>query len=338
MFSLIRVALLSKWHVHAVDYAKQAMENENISVEVVWDEIHERGIEWGTELGVRFEEDLEKVLSDSSIDGVIITNPTSDHTSIMVEAAKHGKHIFTEKVLALTVEECDEILSEVEKADVEFMISLPRLVEEYYLYAQEVVDKGWLGQLSTIRCRVAHNGAVSTEFHPGGWLPQHFYDREKTGGGALIDLGAHPIYLTNRLAGPPKALTARMQSVFNPDVDDQSIVFVEYDSGILGVLETSFVSAGSPFQLQVYGTEGTLLIEQNEVRIKSVQFNSEDWVVPEELPVPLPMPMEQWVASIERGQAPTITKEDALELTLVNQAAIISNEEERRVELKQIRR
>ncbi|MCP3031736.1 Gfo/Idh/MocA family oxidoreductase [Halobacillus sp. A1] len=330
---MIRVALLSKWHVHAVDYAREAMENERISIEVVWDEDQERGEAWGEELGVPFEADLNQVLTNPDIDGVIVTTPTSDHTHVLMEAARYGKHIFTEKVLALTMEECDSILMEVEKADVEFMISLPRLIEGYYLYTQKAVDQGWLGQVTMVRCRVAHNGAVSSDDHPDGWLPHHFYEKEKTGGGALIDLGAHPIYLANRLAGVPKAVTARMPSVFNTEVDDQAAAMVEYDSGVLAVLETSFVSAGSPFQLQVYGTEGTILIEQNQLRIKSSHLDSEGWVIPEDLPDKLPMPMEQWVRAIEDGTAPAITKEDALQLTLVNEGAAVSHQEGRRVEL-----
>ncbi|MFG6150579.1 Gfo/Idh/MocA family protein [Halobacillus sp. B23F22_1] len=334
---MIKVALLSKWHVHAVDYANQAKEIEDVSIELVWDENEQRGEEWGKELGVAYEADLETVLSNPSIDGVIITTPTVDHKHIIIEAARHGKHIFTEKVLALTIEDCDDILSEVEKSGVELMISLPRLVEDYYLYAQKAIDNGWLGQLTMIRCRVAHNGAVATSENPEGWLPQHFYEQEKTGGGALIDLGAHPIYLANRLAGTPQAVTTRLQSVFHPGIDDQAAAFVEYDSGVLGVLETSFVSFGSPFQLEVYGTEGTLLIEQNTVRMKSIQFESDQWIYPEDLPAPLPMPMEQWVKAIKEGYEPTITKEDALKLTLVNQGAVKSQENEQRIDLSQLK-
>ncbi|WP_101846879.1 Gfo/Idh/MocA family protein [Halobacillus sp. Marseille-P3879] len=334
---MIRVALLSKWHVHAVDYAKQATELENISIEMVWDEDRVRGEEWSRELNVPFEAELESVLSNPSVDGVIVTAPTSEHKDVLMKAAQHGKHIFTEKVLALTIEECDGILAEVEKAEVEFMISLPRLGEDYYLYAQQAVDNEWLGQLTMVRCRVAHNGAVSTSQNPEGWLPSHFYEKEKTGGGAFIDLGAHPIYLANRLAGTPVAVTARLQSVFHPGVDDHAVALVEYGKGVLGVLETSFVSSGSPFQLELYGTEGTLLIEQNTVRIKSAQFDRENWVYPENLPAQLSTPMEQWVQAIEGSEEPVITKEDAIELTLVNQAAGLSQTSGQRIEINQIK-
>ncbi|WP_342767237.1 Gfo/Idh/MocA family oxidoreductase [Bacillus taeanensis] len=330
------MALLSRWHVHAEDYAQQAEENEQISIQLVWDENSERGKKWAEELGVPFEADLTAVLSNPSIDAVIVSGPTKMHKEIIMAAASYQKHIFTEKVLAFTVQDCDDIFSAVEKANVQLMISLPRLIEDYYLYAQKVVDKGWLGKLSMVRCRVAHNGAVSTEEHPDGWLPKSFFNRENCGGGAFIDLGAHPIYLANRLAGTSKAVTARLQSMLNHDVDDHAAALVEYESGTLAVIETSFLSSGSPFQLEVYGTEGTLLIEENHIRLKSSKFDINEWIVPEQLPDPLPMPMEQWISAITEGTTPTITKEDARNLTLINQAAALSHKEERRVDLNEL--
>ena len=111
----MNVALISKWHVHAVDYAREAQENESISIKQVWDEDTLRGKQWAQELGVSFEADLEAVLSNPEIDGIIVTTPTNLHKEVIIAAANHGKHIFTEKVLAFSVEDCEEIFSAVEK-------------------------------------------------------------------------------------------------------------------------------------------------------------------------------------------------------------------------------
>ncbi|MBV7507580.1 Gfo/Idh/MocA family oxidoreductase [Bacillus sp. sid0103] len=334
---MINVALLSKWHVHAEDYARQAENSKELSIKLVWDENRERGQKWAEELGVPFERDLEAVLSNPDIDAVIVSTPTNLHTEVILAAAKHKKHIFTEKVLAFSSKEVSEIFAAVEEANVQLMVSLPRLTESYYLYAQEVVDKGLLGKLTTVRCRLAHNGAVSTDEHPKGWLPGHFFNREQCGGGALIDLGAHPIYLTNRLAGDVEAVTARLQNTQSDEVDDNAVVIVEYKSGALGIIETGFLSAGSPFQLELYGTEGALLIEDDQIRVKSVHQDKKSWMEPKELPASLPMPMEQWIRAIEDGAVPAITNQDVFQLTLINQAAALSTKEGRRIELTEIK-
>ncbi|ANX11499.1 dehydrogenase [Fictibacillus arsenicus] len=332
----MNVALLSKWHVHAVDYAREAHENESISIKMVWDENHERGSEWASELNVPFEPNLDDVLSNPEIDGVIVTTATNRHKDIIIAAANHGKHIFTEKVLAFTVDECEEIYNAVEENNVQLMVNLPRLTESFYLYAQEAVDKGLLGDITYIRCRVAHNGSVPSKENPKGWLPEHFYNKEECGGGALIDLGAHPIYLTNRLGGKVKALSGRLNHFYDLGVDDNAVVMVEYESGAMGLIETGFLSYGSPQQLELYGTEGTLMIEGHNVRIKSKHLGTEEWITPEKLPQPIQSAMEQWIEAIQNNKKPSITKEDVLNLTAINQAAAISSQEGRRVLLSQL--
>jgi scyllo-inositol 2-dehydrogenase (NAD+) len=329
---MINVALLSKWHVHAVDYEKEAREHPGINIHKIWDEDPIRGAEWAKELDVPFEHNLQNIWEDSSIDAVIITTPTSMHKKIIIDAAKYNKHIFTEKVLAFTVKECEEILSAVESSGVCFMISLPRLRESFYLYAQDVVDCGLLGKVNLVRCRVAHDGGIPSAHHPTGWLPERFYDSLETGGGALIDLGAHPIYLTNRLAGPAVNVTSTLTSFFDHPVDDHAIVTVKYENGALGIIETSFISGSSIFILEVHGTKGVLLVENyNNVKIR---IKSGEWVVPKELPPPLPTAMNQWVHEIEEGIKPSITKEDAIRLTQINEMAALSHSTSRKITVK----
>ncbi|RDW15425.1 Gfo/Idh/MocA family protein [Oceanobacillus chungangensis] len=332
---MINVALLSRWHVHADDYAREAEANEQLNIVQVWDEDPERGELWADELGVPFEKDLDAVLSNTDIDAVIVTTPTSMHKEVIVGAAKHKKHIFTEKVLAFTIEDSKEILNTVEKNDVKMMVSLPRLTESDYLYANQAIEKGWLGELTMIRCRLAHNGGVVAGDAEQGWLPERFYDKEKTGGGSLIDLGAHPIYLTNRLAGPVQAVYARLQPQTSMDVDDSAAVIVEYNSGAIGIIETGFLSHGSPFQLELYGTEGTIMLKDGDASLNSIHVNNNQWVKLEENWEVTPTPMEQWVSAINSNTLPVITTEDVLNLTLVNQAAALSNSERKRVEIRE---
>src|SRR5699024_6446602 len=198
------VAMLSKWHVHADGYARDIQANDDLSIELVWDEEASRGLKWAEKLGVPFEENLLSVLSNHNIDAVVINTPTNMHKDIIIQAAQHKKHVYTEKVLAFTTRDCAEIYEAIKENNVQLMVSLPRLTDQNFLYANEVMKKEWLGKLTMIRCRLAHNGSVIHEGETSGWLPERFYNKKQAGGGAMIDLGAHPIYLTNRLAGNAK--------------------------------------------------------------------------------------------------------------------------------------
>lgn len=166
--------------------------------------------------------------------------------------------------------------------------------------------------------------------------PARFFDEEQCGGGSFIDLGAHPIYLTNRLMGPVNALHARLRQTNHHGVDDNAVVILEYKSGALGVIETGFLSYGSPFQLELYGTEGTLLIEDEQIRLRSDRLGHHDWESPQQAVQRLPMPMDQWVAEIQTDKAPTLTKEDFINLTKINEVAALSNKENRRIVLSEI--
>ena len=106
---MLRVAMLSRWHVHADQYAGEIRANPNADVVAVWDEEPERGQAWAEELAVPCETDLDTLLARSDIDAVCVVTPTNLHRDVMVATANAGKHIFTEKVLATSVADCQAI-------------------------------------------------------------------------------------------------------------------------------------------------------------------------------------------------------------------------------------
>src|SRR5699024_12455594 len=79
--------------------------------------------------------DLDTVLSHPEIDAVVVNTPTAMHKDIIIAAAENKKHIFTDKVLALTVEDCKAIYDVIEANGVELMVSLPRLTDKNYPHA-----------------------------------------------------------------------------------------------------------------------------------------------------------------------------------------------------------
>lgn len=322
----LRVALLSRWHVHADDYAAEARQIDDLEIARVFDEYAARGRAWARELGVPFEGDLGRLLADDALDAVIVTTPTRDHREVLVAAADAGKHIFSEKVLAATAADARAVIDAVDAGGVKLMLSLPRLTGGAYLSAQEAIDRDDVGRVVSVRCRVAHDGAVARAGGTG-WLPDRFFDPTEALGGALIDLGAHPIYLCNRLAGEPEAVSATLLDVTGRGVDDTSSLIVRYAGGVIGIVETGFANAGCPFLLEVHGTEGTLLVEDGRARFRA---GGDPWHERAQ-PAPLPSPMRQWLADIRDATPPGITKRDMLDLTRVNEAAARSAEEKREV-------
>ncbi|BBH21140.1 dehydrogenase [Paenibacillus baekrokdamisoli] len=328
---MIRIAMLSYWHVHAWDYTKQVQENPITEVVAVWDEIPARGLEAAAKLGVPFIADLDEILARADVDAVVVDTPTNIHRDVMVKAARAGKHIFTEKVVAPTLKEVNEILAAIREAGVKLTVSLPRLNDSYTLTAQEVISQGLLGQLTQARVRLSHNGATA------GWLPEHFFNLEQCGGGALIDLGCHPMYLVRLFLGLPQSVHATFGYVSGKAVEDNAVATLRYENGAIGIVEAGFVNSHSPFSVEIHGTEGSLLygLPDEVIRVRSNKLDASEWVTIEKKENRIPA-FDQWVEHVLNGTEADENIGLAVDLTKLMEASNLSEAEKRSVSLSEL--
>jgi 1,5-anhydro-D-fructose reductase (1,5-anhydro-D-mannitol-forming) len=316
---MLRLGILSFWHVHADDYAREAQEHPRTEIVAAWDEDPERGRPKAKRLGATFHADLAELLTRPDVDGVVVTTPTRAHRDVIVAAAETGKHIFTEKVLALTPAECADILAAVERSGVKLTVSLPRLADAYTLATRKALADGRVGDVTLVRVRLSHDGAIGRR-----WLPARFFDPEQAGGGALTDLGCHPMYLTRSfLGGMPDTVTATYGHVTGRAVEDNAVALLHHPSGAIGVAEAGFVNPHSPFTIEVHGTAGSLMYGTPEARllVRSRPLGrGDDWT---ELVLPdhAPGPFDQWIGHIEQGTVATENIALAVDLTTLMDAA-----------------
>ncbi len=325
---MIRLAVLSYWHVHANDYSKQAAEHPDTEIVAVWDDQPERGHAAVQRWGGQFEASLPTLLARDDIDGVIVVTPTNEHRDVMTAVARAGKHIFTEKVVASTLREANQILAAVEQAGVKLAVSLPRLNAGYTQAIQSILAAGQLGELTQARVRLSHGGALRTAENPQGWLPEHFYNLEQCGGGALIDLGCHPMYLTRLFLGLPESISTSYGYVTGRAVEDNAVAVLRYPNGALGIVEAGFVNRFSPFTIEVHGTDGSLLYGTPDsvlqLRSTKVPGAETQWLANADLPAELPSAFHQWVSHIQQGTTATENIQSALDLTRLMEAANLS--------------
>lgn len=294
---MIRIAMLSKWHVHAQGYASQVQQAPDACITCVWDDDARRGQAWAQSLNVDFESDLDTLLRRHDVDAVIIDTPTADHARVMVAAAKAGKHIFTEKAMATTLADCKKITAAITENKVKFCISYPNLTTSVIQYAKQAIDEGLLGKVHYMRMRMAHDGSLR------GWLPEYWYDLEKAGGGAMMDLGCHPLYTASYLLGQPRRIAAVFNNNFcPPPADDNAVALVEFADKAIAVLETSFISPWSADCFEVLGTEGAIIVIDGKLKIRSDSYPVKGWIIPDKLPDPRPAPLRQWLDGIASGK------------------------------------
>jgi 1,5-anhydro-D-fructose reductase (1,5-anhydro-D-mannitol-forming) len=326
---MLRVAMLSFAHVHANGYAEHVVKHPEAQIQVIWDDDAGRAKAAQEKFGIPVRENLEEVLSMPDVDGVVINAYTSQHTWLMKEAIKHGKHIFTEKALTISTKEADEIVAAVQKSGIKFMISLPSRTRPETLFLRNVLDNGWLGKITLMRARVAHNASLDKWFHGGSaW----FADEKLAGGGALFDLGCHTVDVMRWFMGEPKSVISKIQQFSDAyPIDDNSAIIVEFKNGGLGILDTAWVHRAGPNPMEIYGTDGFIGRDfMGRLQLTSTQLQPEGiqgYISPTKLPDALPMPMDQWISAILHDTPVTITVEDGRNLTQLLEGAYISARE-----------
>jgi len=321
---MLKIAMLSSWHVHADGYARQFQAHPDVKLTAHWDENPEKGKEFAARYDMEFEPDLGKLLLRDDVDGVCVNAPTSMHREVIVKAAQAGKHVFSEKVLALTAAECADIRKAIEENGVKFCISLPHRTAPRNLFAKKILDEKLLGNVSYMRVRNAHDGASRN------WLPPHFYDPTTCGGGAMIDLGAHPMYLIAWLMGKPAEISSVFTSVTGREVEDNAVSVMKYSDGAIAVSETGFLTGNSPSTLEIHGTDGSLFITGEDIKLISTKSKNETstfngWIIPGSLPEALPDPITQFINGILHGDEILFGLDDAGLLTEIMEAAYKSH-------------
>lgn len=149
---------------------------------------------------------------------------------------------------------------------------------------KKIADSGVLGRLNYVRFRNCHTGSI------GDWLPDRFYDPVEGGGGAMIDLGAHGMYLIDWLLGLPcgyqSTFTLWDRNPRNTDrVEDNAVTVMRYEDGTIAINETGFVSRNCPILLEVGGDRGYVIFDGTNVTLRTddVQIVEQE----PELPAPI---------------------------------------------------
>lgn len=322
---MLKIAMLSAWHVHAKGYAEEFSSCEDTVISVVWDNDRNRGKAWADELGCDFEPDLNTVLARADVDAVCVTTETSLHKEVMLACAKAKKPIFTEKVLAITNEDAKEIADAIKQNEVPFCIALRRLTEPRIIHAKKLVENGVLGQITQVRIRDSHDGATA------GWLPDTFFDVAVCGGGAMMDLGAHPMYLSNYFLGEPQTVTSVFNQVLNKGADDNSVSVMSYKSGAICIAETGFVSCKCPFSIEICGTAGHLYLSDDMNGILLTTVDGKVHISADDMEEAHIMPIPRFLNALKQNAPQPFSIDAALTLTRLMDAAYKSAKESRTV-------
>ena len=224
--------------------------------------------------------DYRDLLQDREIDAVIICLPNFLHFHASLAALEAGKHVLCEKPPTMNAAEMKVLEAEAAQRGLVYYFGRQFRFTPGMRAAKRLIGDGRLGKIyhahaTWVRSRGIPQGV-------GGW----FTAKERSGGGALIDIGVHALDSAWYLMGTPQPLSVSAQVYRNfehlvrdPvfDVEDAAFGFIRFDNGAVVYLETSWaanlpddIPTGDCFGRElnnstIYGTKGT-------VRLKPLTF------------------------------------------------------------------
>lgn len=238
-----------------------------------------------------YSDNWREVMSRPDIDMVDIVAPNFLHKEMCIEAARLGKMIYCEKPLGINAEESLEIYRAIEKYHVNHAMAFNKRRWPAVVYAKQLIDEGVIGDV------VAVHGAFMQSFALNKSLPLTWkFQKDKSGGGAIIDIGCHLIDLTRYLVGDflevsallrtnikerplPSTGTSLWGSKFDEnspmgtvEVDDTAVFLGKFKNGVVGNFEVSRMASGKGdgLSFEIWGNKGAIRWNQqasNEIQL-----------------------------------------------------------------------
>lgn len=207
------------------------------------------------EFGTRAVADAGDLLHDPSIDAVVIVSPTHTHKALVIAAAAARKPAFCEKPLALSLEDCEQMQTAVERGGSFFQMGFMRRFDPGYVAAKRHLDEGRIGRAVVFK-------STSRDPYP----PSLEYANPASSGGMLVDMGIHDFDLARWFMGNVASVSAVGGVLAYPELAsvgdiDNAIATLTFVDGRLGVIDLTRNGVyGYDISTELLGTEGTLRI------------------------------------------------------------------------------
>ena len=266
--AIVGAGNISTYHI------KGYIRNPNVELYALCD-INEKTLKAkGEKYGItRLYTDEKKMLEElPELDAVSVCTWNSAHKPCTIMALEAGKHVLCEKPMAMNATEAQEMIDASKKAGKKLMVGFVRRFGNDAEIAKDFIDAGSVGDIYYAKVvYLRRNGC------PGGW----FGDKERSGGGPLIDLGVHVIDLARYLMGRPMPTTAfgatfsgmgkrehlkdnftdfvAQEKANDPHtVEDLATALVRFDNGAVLQVEASFNlhTKNGANNIELFGNKG----------------------------------------------------------------------------------
>lgn len=247
---------------------------DGLELVAVCDVVEERARAAGEAQGVPCFTSYEKMLRGVDCDAVVIATPSGLHPQQGVLAAKAGKHVITEKPMAISLGAADELVQACDGAGVRLFVVKQNRLNPGIQLLKRALDKGRFGRIYLANTTVR-------------WTrPQEYYDQApwrgtwEFDGGAFMNQASHYVDLIQWLVGPVESVIAKTATLARRiEAEDTGVAVLKFRSGALGTIEVTMLAYPKNLEgsITILGEKGSVKIAGTAVnKVETWQFSDYD--------------------------------------------------------------
>ena len=261
----IKVGIIGCGKIAQVRHIPEYAANPDAQVYGFYDINQARAEALAAQYGGKAYASYEELLADPEIVAVSVCAANHAHAEITIAALKAGKHVLCEKPMAVTLEECEEMVAAAKESGKYLMIGQNQRLAKAHAKAKELIEQGAIGKVLTFRTIFGHGGPETWSIDPGSnvW----FFDKTKAAMGAMADLGIHKTDMIQYVLGTKIVKTQAVLTTLDKrdatgsliGVDDNAICIYQMENGVIGTMTASWTYyAAEDNTTVIYGTKGEL--------------------------------------------------------------------------------
>ncbi|MFQ5601393.1 MAG: Gfo/Idh/MocA family protein [Candidatus Krumholzibacteriia bacterium] len=269
--------------------------------------------------------DYHEILQNPDISAVAIATPVSTHFKLCMDALRANKHVFVEKPLALSSEQCTEMAAEASQRNLVLMVGHTFVYTAAVNKIRDLIGTGDLGEICYINSTRVNLGVFQPDIN------------------VIWDLAPHDISIMNYVLGMrPERVAAHGRSYIRPGIEDVAFIDLEYPNGVIANIHVSWLDPCKIRRTTVVGTRKMLVYDDvsslEKIRVYdkgvdvpphydsfgefSLSYRFGDILTPRlDDSEPLKVECRHFVDSVGKGQKPRSDSEEGLAVVRVLEAA-----------------
>jgi predicted dehydrogenase len=231
----------------------------NVTITGCCDIVEDRATSLAEKMGCPACTDFRDLLDD--VDAVWVCTEPFNRVEIVTTVAAAGKHVFTEKPVALNLADADAMIAACRDAGVKYMLGYCLRFWQPYRIMREIFESGELGDL--INC-------WTRRYMPTD-MRSMWYGKQELSGGVALDFGSHDIEWLMSLGGPVKTVFGQTHRIReNSQADEHSQCMLVFENGAMGASDVTWWETTDESSLGIVGTKGSLSVDASGVLTKKM--------------------------------------------------------------------